>query len=156
MAGCIYESNTSVTLTLFSCRPSPFFFFESPTHQWFIVINVPHIKHIWLCVAIVSDKTPREYVIVLDFNFIVLIYHLFSISCCISDLHDALHDRLAFQSNHTHWFFLIRMLLFWVSFPSMCLTNFIQAVTLSPFTIHLCYCALILNSQSHCSDTSTR
>ena len=125
-------------------------------YQWFNVITVPHIKHICLCVAIVSDKTLRENVLVLDFNFIVLIYLFFKISCCISDLHDALHDRLAFYSNQTHWLFLIRMLLFLVSFPSMCLTNLIQAVTLSPFTIHLCYCALILISQSHCSDSSTR
>ena len=58
--------------------------------------------------------------------------------------------------HHSHWLFLIWMHPFWLSFPGMCLANFIQAITLSPFTIHLCYCAPILNSPSHRSCTSNR
>jgi hypothetical protein len=157
LAGCIQEGNTSVTFTFFSSRSSPWeIFFKILRYQWFIVINVSHIKPIWLCVATVSENAAREYVIVLDFMLIALIYLFSFVSCCIPELHGAPHDSLAFLNHHSHWLFLIWMHPSWLLFPGMCLANFIQAITLSPFTIHLCYCAPILNSQSHRSCTSNR
>jgi len=44
----------------------------------------------------------------------------------------------------------------WLLFHGMCLANFIQAIIISPFTIHLWYWAPIFNSQSHRSCTSNR
>jgi hypothetical protein len=58
-------------------------------------------------VATVSDNAAREYVIVLDFMLIALIYLFSFVSCCIPELHGALHDSLAFLNHHSHWLFLI-------------------------------------------------
>ena len=157
ITGCIQEGNISVTFTFFSfCSSLWEFFFKFLRYHWFIVINVSHIKPIWLSLATVSENAAREYVIVHVFMVIALIHRFSFVSCCVPELHEAIHDSLACLNHHSHWLFLFWMHPAWLLFHGMCLANFIQAIIISPFTIHLWYWAPIFNSQSHRSCTSNR